>query len=322
MDSFLISIIIPTYNRGHLIKETLDSIIAQTYTNWECIVVDDGSTDNTEELLAVYCEKDNRIQYHHRPKDRPKGANSCRNYGFELSKGEYVNWFDSDDVLLKDFIKTKVDSINNTLDLIICSGYEVDSLLKNKKEIVLNEDVNLFKEYVMWRLPVLTPSVLFKKSFLFDKELFSNKISRGQETELFSRLFFNLDTANYIIINEPLFLYRQHLDTKTSKNKTYNKGYKESQSYINFENFKRSLQINDEELISHLYKALIKLLFLGIKNNHIENSKIITKNLISVLKEKNKKLITELFIFTSISFLIKKSSYKIEKYFENYQIQL
>lgn len=80
----LVSIIIPTYNRAHLIGETLDSVMAQTYTNWECIVVDDGSTDNTAELLVVYCNKDNRFQYHHRPKDRPKGANAYRNYGIDV----------------------------------------------------------------------------------------------------------------------------------------------------------------------------------------------------------------------------------------------
>lgn len=87
MEQPLVSIIIPTYNRAHLIGETLDSVLAQIYTNWECIVVDDGSTDSTAELLAFYVEKDSRFQYHHRPKDRLKGANACRNYGFELSRG-------------------------------------------------------------------------------------------------------------------------------------------------------------------------------------------------------------------------------------------
>ena len=60
----LISIIIPTYNRAHIIGETLDSIIAQTYTNWECIVVDDGSSDNTAEVMAKYIVKDSRFRYY------------------------------------------------------------------------------------------------------------------------------------------------------------------------------------------------------------------------------------------------------------------
>ena len=64
MQTPLVSIIIPTYNRVHLIGDTLDSVLSQTYTNWECIVVDDGSTDGTNELLVEYLKKDKRIQYH------------------------------------------------------------------------------------------------------------------------------------------------------------------------------------------------------------------------------------------------------------------
>lgn len=103
----LVSIIIPTYNRAHLIGETLDSVLAQTYQNWECIVVDDGSTDGTDEVMAAYMAKDTRFQYHHRPKDRLPGGNAARNYGFEVSKGEYIQWFDSDDLMLPEFINEK-----------------------------------------------------------------------------------------------------------------------------------------------------------------------------------------------------------------------
>jgi glycosyltransferase involved in cell wall biosynthesis len=90
----MVSVIIPVFNRAELISETLNSIIEQTYKNWEFIVIDDGSTDYTDELLKFYCEKDSRISFYHLPKDQPKGANACRNYGFEMSSGEYVKWFD------------------------------------------------------------------------------------------------------------------------------------------------------------------------------------------------------------------------------------
>ena len=105
----VVSIIIPTYNRAHLIGETLDSVIAQTFSNWECIVVDDGSKDYTNELLDFYSEKDPRIYFYHRPSNRRKGANACRNYGFELSKGKYVQWLDSDDILLQDKIEAQIN---------------------------------------------------------------------------------------------------------------------------------------------------------------------------------------------------------------------
>src|SRR5690554_5799485 len=103
----LVSIIIPTFNRAHLIGETLDSVLAQTYHNWECIVVDDGSTDNTDEVMAEYIAKDARFQYHHRPAVKSKGANACRNYGFEKSKGAYIQWFDSDDLMHPEKIAIK-----------------------------------------------------------------------------------------------------------------------------------------------------------------------------------------------------------------------
>ena len=76
MNLSLISIIIPTYNRAHLISETLDSILAQTYLNWECIVVDDGSTDTTADVMREYIKKNSRFQYHQRPDNRKKGPNS------------------------------------------------------------------------------------------------------------------------------------------------------------------------------------------------------------------------------------------------------
>ena len=95
----LISIIIPTFNRGYLLRETLDSLLRQTYLNWECIIIDDVSTDNTKEVVETYLSQDLRFKYYERPEHKPKGANACRNYGFEKSKGEYIQWFDSDDLM-------------------------------------------------------------------------------------------------------------------------------------------------------------------------------------------------------------------------------
>ena len=79
MMNALVSIIIPTFNRAHLLGETLNSVINQTYSNWECIVVDDGSSDYTEQLMEFYIQKDPRIIFVRRPDNRPKGANACRN---------------------------------------------------------------------------------------------------------------------------------------------------------------------------------------------------------------------------------------------------
>ena len=87
MSNPLVSIIIPTYNRAHLLEETLNSIVKQTYSNWECLIVDDGSKDDTDNFMESFIKKDKRFQYHKRPKNSPKGGNAARNYGFQLSKG-------------------------------------------------------------------------------------------------------------------------------------------------------------------------------------------------------------------------------------------
>lgn len=112
-----VSIIIPTYNRAHLIRETLNSIKEQAFDDWECIIVDDGSIDNTNEIVQEIVKNDSRFQYCHRPSQRPKGANSCRNFGFEMSKGIYINWFDSDDVMDLNFVKLKVLELENRNDI-------------------------------------------------------------------------------------------------------------------------------------------------------------------------------------------------------------
>ena len=163
MQTPLVSIIIPTYNRAHLIGETLDSVLAQTYTNWECIVVGDGSTDNTATLLATYCKKDSRIQYHHRPPNKPKGANACRNYGFELSKGDYINWFDDDDVMLPKKLEIQIKELHcSNFDYTICQTMMYD--VATNKEIGLRapklRSDNIFEDYIMFKIFWLTGAPL------------------------------------------------------------------------------------------------------------------------------------------------------------------
>ncbi len=117
MSNHLISIIIPTFNRAQLIQETLDSVHMQTYPHWECIIVDDGSTDNTEEVIDHYLAGDSRLHYYHRPNDRPKGASSCRNYGAELSRGDYIIFLDDDDSLAPFCLANRIEEIKKDASL-------------------------------------------------------------------------------------------------------------------------------------------------------------------------------------------------------------
>ncbi|MEO2064643.1 MAG: glycosyltransferase family 2 protein [Christiangramia sp.] len=118
----LVSIIIPTYNRAHLIKQTLDSVLKQTYKKWECIIVDDGSEDDTAQLICRFSETDSRIRYIKRSSNFPKGAASCRNIGLSVSTGEYIQFLDSDDIISPEKIGAQVDKMENdkAFSLITC----------------------------------------------------------------------------------------------------------------------------------------------------------------------------------------------------------
>jgi glycosyltransferase involved in cell wall biosynthesis len=114
----LVSIIIPTYNRANIISETLDSVLEQTYQNWECIVVDDGSTDDTLEIIINFIKLDNRFQFYNRPESKLKGPSSCRNYGIDNSKGEYIIFLDSDDLFSKCCLQDRVYFLSCNTDFI------------------------------------------------------------------------------------------------------------------------------------------------------------------------------------------------------------
>jgi glycosyltransferase involved in cell wall biosynthesis len=91
-----ISVIVPCYKQAEFLDECIESVIEQTFPNWECIIVDDGSPDNTEEVAKKWCNADNRINY---AKKQNGGACSARNYGINLAKGTYILPLDADNKL-------------------------------------------------------------------------------------------------------------------------------------------------------------------------------------------------------------------------------
>lgn len=212
----LISIIIPTFNRAHLIGETLDSILQQTYTNWECIVVDDGSTDLTDVLLDEYCKKDSRFQYHHRPLDRPKGANTCRNYGFQLSKGDYIKWFDSDDL----FYENTVEQIINCFDKISVLNISsikyitLDGCLIPKKHVYISN--NIIEDYLIGKITYYTFIPTWKRSFLEQQKcLFDESITNLDDWDFNLRMLYQNPKICYI--HKPLIKYRVHDNSLSSE---------------------------------------------------------------------------------------------------------
>lgn len=106
MKDKLVSIITPTYNCGSFISETIESVLAQTYANWEMIIVDDCSTDDTKGLVKKYSDRDNRIKYHCLEKN--SGAAVARNRALELAKGRWIAFLDSDDLWNEDKLEKQL----------------------------------------------------------------------------------------------------------------------------------------------------------------------------------------------------------------------
>ena len=102
MDKDLISIIVPIYNVEKYIKKCIDSIINQTYTNLEIILVDDGSPDNCGKICDKYKEKDDRIKVIHK---KNGGLSDARNAGIDIATGEYITFIDSDDYVAENYIE-------------------------------------------------------------------------------------------------------------------------------------------------------------------------------------------------------------------------
>jgi len=195
--NFLVSIIIPTHNRAHLIAETLESIMGQSYRQWECIVVDDGSKDYTEELLSFYCELDSRIKFYKRPKDRKKGANACRNFGYEKSVGDYLIWFDSDDVMFPQKLEVQLSSLKGTP-----YNFSVDKFRNLQDHVTFEEEAfkrNITNDlnginYAMSNVYWGTINVLMSRCLLNSSGVQFNEILKsGQEYNFFTKLFFKAE---------------------------------------------------------------------------------------------------------------------------------
>lgn len=197
MNNPLISIIIPTYNRADLLPETLDSVLRQTYQNWECIIVDDGSTDNTIEIANKFVHKDKRIRFYERPCERKPGGNGARNFGFLKSSGEYVKWLDSDDLIAENLLKNEAELIlNKNSDLIVSSWIYFDSANTNFPErnrlvkAAPKNGMDLLNK--MGELGEFTPppSYLIKREIVYLAGLWNENLRNNQDGE-FSFRFLN-----------------------------------------------------------------------------------------------------------------------------------
>lgn len=194
----LVSIIIPTYNRAHLIEETFNSVLAQTYINWECIIVDDSSTDQTVQVIENFISKDTRFKFFQRNRD-PKGAPTCRNIGLELAKGDYVIYLDSDDLLAPFCLEQRVTLFkeNQLNDFLVfkCLLF-VDKPFSNGFYWNIDNDEDDLSRFLKLDALWQTSGPIYKKEFLIKMNGFKEDLLFWQDYDLHLRCLLN--GGNYL----------------------------------------------------------------------------------------------------------------------------
>ncbi len=180
----LFSIILPTYNRASFIREAIESVQAQSYENWELIIIDDGSTDDTREIVSQYEKTDARIHYHYQENQERSAA---RNKGIELSKGEWICFLDSDDNYLPDHLKT----IHQALGSDQGEGLFATGILRNTNGVqsevpfLDNSSENMLKE--LWTKFLIPSQVCVHRKILVENQ-FDTRFRLWEDTHLWVRI--------------------------------------------------------------------------------------------------------------------------------------
>jgi glycosyltransferase involved in cell wall biosynthesis len=214
----LVSIIIPLYNKEKFIHETLESVKSQSDTRWECILVDDGSTDKTLDIAKKYTLIDNRFSLYQRQNDLPKGPSSCRNYGVSLAKGDYVIFLDADDILTNTCVENRLQQFSNNInyDFLVFSMSTFESInslkIDSNRIVCPTEKEKALKLFFLGKYPWCVSTPIYKKDFFLKIGGFNRELQRFTDLELGLKALFYKDST-YKVIDIVDFYYR--IDKRT-----------------------------------------------------------------------------------------------------------
>lgn len=192
----LISIIVPVYNAEKYLRRCIDSVLVQTYENWELVLVDDGSKDGSGKICDEYAAKDSRIKVLHQPN---KGVGAARNLGLLNVRGKYLTFIDSDDYIDPDYLQNYVDNIEAAYDMIVqrircldLYGKQSGIIGYDTKKVFTN-DLEIDKEYT--KMPFLPSCInkLYKTAYIKKYEI---KFITNANTD--EDRIFNIEISKYI----------------------------------------------------------------------------------------------------------------------------
>lgn len=282
-----ISIIVPIYNAEKYLCECIDSILAQTYSDFELLLINDGSTDNSGSICNDYYQKDSRIKVFHKENG---GVSSARNLGILKSKGEYICFIDSDDFAENTFLQDLLNTISiHKSDIVICKYYEYHES-KQKKNIpstkqvensgtgieILNEIIKNDLTYPLW-------VSIFKATIIKDNNIqFSENIYYGEDQQfIYKALYY---CKSFFSLNKTLYNYRVFSGSALSKKTLRQFDY--PLAMIDIFYFLKNKNVSDELISNFISKKIPKSIFFSI--NLIFNSSQIKINDVHEFLRKNK----------------------------------
>lgn len=201
-----VSVIIPVYNAKNTISEAIDSILNQTHQNFEIVIIDDGSTDNTESILKKYMNKEEKIKVYTQVN---QGVSKARNNGIKKATGKYITFLDADDLYHPTFLEKMYNRIKkNESDICYCG---VDTIPEGRKLKWLDKfrDGDILVDYVKGKIPLHTGTWLINKEYLETNELFFPEgVSWGEDLEFFYKAVALTDKITFV--PEYLTYYRNN----------------------------------------------------------------------------------------------------------------
>ena len=208
-ESPAISVIITTFNRANFLPETIDSILAQSFQNFELIVVDDGSTDNTREAVRRY---GSRVQYIYQPNRGPAAA---RNFGVQHAKGPWIAFQDSDDLSLPDHLESLYIYAQNfsACGMVFGNGAYLDGPEHNRKTIIPSKKSRRLEERGVGLADLFEKSIVRLQASMISKTAYESvggmdeSLRICHDLDLFFRLFMRYSVG---YLNRVVFLYRKH----------------------------------------------------------------------------------------------------------------
>lgn len=218
----LVSVILPTFNADRTVKNSIESVLCQTYPVWELLIIDDGSTDSTAMICENFEHNDNRIKYF---RQRNEGPASARNRGINSARGEYISFIDADDTYNPDFLKNMVNAIeHHNCDISICGFTKVS---KNGSIVISQPfgncvlDETEYLKYFFKDNPGGVASLctkLYRRDLILNRNIYlDTKMKHGEDWKFNIELLIS-GMIKIVAIDMSLYNY---FDTQNSITKSY-----------------------------------------------------------------------------------------------------